>query len=502
MGPLKKIILSTVATLFCLGSLFASYDQGDMVLYIRTKPLKATMPKLMRFAKEIVDNEYFDSRINDISSMFGHPDYEGLSTKEGLTVFVFVDRDCTFAPLFVAKFRKNSPMKEDLAKNEFKMRDIRSWTFMSKDEDALKNLSNVDWMIGIADSKVKNDIEAYPSVKKLVEGMNVDMFRAVFGPKFDKISFLFDTLRNMVDDLQKICFAGNFDGSATTLSLHLKANPTSNIGALLSSVAGGETDLPQCVFPSAPYYSLFISCDQEAYKAFQSRLRHDILRNSSYTELDSLCKGLWAKAKALDEKSNGQCAIYVLSDGEKPSVLGISGGKYGDEDAKLLLDYDRDLTDFVDSILELTPSPKSTDGEILQQYTCGEETVYTKGDAHFCICRGYLIFSDSKILIEKVIDGIYSGKNKIRIGEGNVSQGTINLRQICSDVIEWCGNPSKCNVDSLKPVRMRSELGRNSCTTYVEFDNISIREVGKLITGYEDCMKNEDEALQGGEDGD
>jgi hypothetical protein len=117
MRFLKKTMAAAAAAAFCLSSLCASYVQDDIIVYFRTKPLKASMPKLVRFASEIVDDEHFDEQIAAINSMFGYPDYEGLSTKEALTVFVFEGQNSPLAPLFVAKLSKNSPMREKLTQN-------------------------------------------------------------------------------------------------------------------------------------------------------------------------------------------------------------------------------------------------------------------------------------------------------------------------------------------------------------------------------------------------
>jgi hypothetical protein len=101
---MKRLILSMVVIVMCIGSLHASDKKEDMLCYVHTKPMKTMIPKLMRFAKEIVDDRQFDTYLAAFGTLLGHPNYEGLSAKDGIMIFAFDDNNKSI--LFLAKFAK------------------------------------------------------------------------------------------------------------------------------------------------------------------------------------------------------------------------------------------------------------------------------------------------------------------------------------------------------------------------------------------------------------
>jgi hypothetical protein len=494
---MKRLLLPIVVIVMCIGSLHASYKKEDMLFYVRTKPLKTMMPKLMRFAKEIVDNRQFDAYIAAFGILLGHPNYEGLSAKDGIMMFAFDDNDKSI--LFMAKFTKNSPMKTDFIKNGLSLKDIREWTFISSNREALNELSDVGWMIDIADSDMKNDMEICPSVPKLAENMNIDAFKNGLEPEFkeqiDRVAFAFYTLRDEFDELHQICLAGNFDDSTTTISIHAKAKAGSNIGSLWSAEVGGTTKLPQLVFEKDPCFSAFVKGNPKANRTFSDKLNHKILKNCNYTDLDILWKKIMEKSQKLANKPNGQCVLYLMSDENALGVVAVSGGKYESEDVKAIMDCDADVAALIE--------PKGSDGSQAKfpicgpftyksQYTYRKEMVYSYDLCgkflsrcwYACACKGNFIMATSKVLLEKAVDNILDNRTRISLEGDNLLQASVNIKQIANDILGGKnGASAKYNgkVNDLKPIKVYTALGNNRYTTYVTFDNISVREFGKML---------------------
>ncbi|MDR1255696.1 MAG: hypothetical protein LBJ94_02095 [Puniceicoccales bacterium] len=515
---MKKFALFIAAMALSIGSLCAAYKQEDMLLYARTKPLKGVVPKFMRFAKEIVDDKYFESSLHAFGLMLGHPNYEGFSQKEGAAMFLF-EGGSKKNILFAAKFDKNSPIKADLIRKGLALKDVKGWTLITFDREALDGLTNVDWMLDIAGGDVKNDIEICPSVNKLVENMNIDVFKKEMGPSFgekiDRVAFLFYTIRDEIDELHRICLAGNFDGPKTTILLQLKAKLGSDIGALWSAKVGGTTELPQLVFDVEPYISLFANSNAKENRTFTDKLNHKILKNCSYSDLDVLLKKIMEKSKKFANKENGQGIFHTVPDGENMGVLGIVGGKCSDADVKAMMDCDANLEDLISHCVgdseiakRVLLSPKF---EHKSQYTYRKETVHFYGlpsgseadsneESYACACNGNFVIATSKALVEKAIDNILDNETRISLKEGHLCQASINLRQIANGLLSENGSSSSHSLGDMKPVDMEIICGNNAQTIRVTFDNVSFREFGKILVSSDSNAETSKEELSSEKD--
>jgi hypothetical protein len=176
-------------------------------------------------------------------------------------------------------------MKTDFIKKGLSLKDIKENTFIYSKREALNELSDVGWMIDIADSDMKNNIEICPSVPKLAENMNIDAFKngleSEFKEQMARVAFAFYTLRDEFDELHQICLAGNFDDSRTTISIQAKAKAGSDIGTLWSAEVGGTTKLSQLVFETDPCFSGFVKGNPKANRVSSDKLNHKILKNAT-----------------------------------------------------------------------------------------------------------------------------------------------------------------------------------------------------------------------------
>jgi hypothetical protein len=558
MKIMKNFALFIAATVLGVGSLCASYAREDMVSYIRTKPPKVVAPKLMRFAKEIIGDKCFDACLSAFAIKFGHPNYEELSPKHGLAMFLFEeDREA----LFLAKFNKNSPAKEELIRGGLSLKDVSGWTFISANREKLDKLTETDWMLSIADVSIKNDIELCVSVPKVVVNMNIDALKREMGPNFveqaDRFSFLFCTLRDEIDELQSVYFAGNFDDSITTVSCHCKAKPGSDIGALWASKVDGDIiKLPQMVFERAPYFLLFENGNPRATIAFSDKINYKILKNCNYSDLDALWKKIMEKSKVLEHKRNGQCAAYVIPDGDAVGMVAVCGGRYDSTDIKALMDVDDAIGDLAKCAIYPGGKCESSKTRKTSQYTHRNETVCVLCDCkapshghrpcqggkngaaapcncdalshehtcvcqggkngatyapcncalsheHMCVCQGNLILATSQALAKKAIDNILDNKTKIALADGNRTQGSVNIRQIASDILKNRSDLSmECAPDDLKPIEIHSTSGNDKYSLFVTFDNASVREFGKLLAAYssEEALSDEDTSSEDAEE--
>jgi hypothetical protein len=492
-----------------------------MLLYARIKPPKVVMPKLMRFTKEIVGSDQLYTLVYAYGTMFGHPNYEGFSAKDGITAFVF-DGDSGKDVLFVAKFDKNSSAKSNLIRSGLSVKDIKDWTFVALDLDkeALKNLTNADWMMDIANKRMENDIEIYPSVPKLIENMNIDIFKESMGPEFsekvDSLSFL-HTFRDELDELHKMCLASNFDDSTTTVSLQLKAKIGSDIGILWSTRVDGAIKIPQLVFKKDPFFSAIMHSNPKENLTFTERLNHKILKNCSYTDLDVKLKSMMEKAHTINERSSGQSSVYVVAEGDSWDVVSIINGRYGNEDVKTVMDYNSGLSALFNSIMfcekckcngkECKCSKCNCNGKececflCLPKYACKSQNTYREKTVYFyesqpnkslnfgqnfnqyiCACNDNIIMASSKALIEKTIDNILDNKTQWSLKNDYLCQASLNLKQIAKEVLgKRAGSYTQYDIKKLKPVEVNIKCGNNTCTTYLTFDNASIREFGNLL---------------------
>ncbi|MDR2436447.1 MAG: hypothetical protein LBD33_04045 [Puniceicoccales bacterium] len=498
---MKKFTLSFAAVALGISSLCASYAKENMCLYARMRPPKELVPKLIRFTEEVVDDKYFNACFSALAAKFGHPNYGELSPSQGPAVFLFEgDKEA----LFVVKFNKNSTIKTDLMKSGLGLKDVSGWTLISSSREKLNELTNADWILSIAEGKIKNDIEIYPSVPRLVENMNVDILKNEMGPDFreqiDRLSFLFYTLRDEVDELQEICFACNFDGSTTTLSSSCKAKAGSDIGALWTSKVDGDTQLPQMVFERNPYCSIFWNSNQRADIVFSDKINHKILKNCNYADLDAMWKRFMEKSKALEHKRSGQGAAYIVPDGDDVGLVLICGGTHDDADVKAMIDLDDDLSDLIGYITY--SAEKGCDCfagmdcdklKYMSQYTHRKETVYTYRqtqcgtpenwlDYHICACRGNIIMATSQNLAKGAIDNILDNKTKIALEDKCRLQVSVNGSQIASDTLsrqkdfaEWC------DIGNMKPIGICSTSSNSKYTLRITFDNVSVMELGKLM---------------------
>jgi hypothetical protein len=510
MGILKKFVSFVAVVGLCLHfscmQVHASFTESDIDVYIRFKPLKTVMPKVINFAKEAICDEYFNAQCDETCAILGHPDYEGLSSHSNVVIFAFDGCKPQNDWLCMAKFHKNSPMKAMAILGKLAVKDIKDWTFISKNAEELDKLVNADWLIEIADSAMKHDAEICCAVSKLTEDMNIDTinnfyFKPLFGDKLkalEEIEPILSVCRDEMDSLRKICLAVNFNGSSTMVTIQLKAKPGSKIGTFWSSKAGGSTKLPQFMFDREPYASFFMNLDQKACNLYNNKLAHDILRASSYLNADLKYKEMLENEKMLNEKSNGQAAIYVVPvPGKIPGVVSIVGGKFDTEDACVVLSYQ----DIIGSVLCSLTGTKQSPMELSQHYY-KKAKVYsdTDGELYACACMGYLVSSTSKDLLEKAIDNIYNNKTRICLHSGNQYQGVINAKGIVDDFP--CEDHANCPSDT-KPIKFHSAVGNNKKTLYVTFDTPSMRALCQTFCALaRECFKNDEiyENDSGGEE--
>lgn len=489
MSLVKNLLLSSIICIMCFNRSFAAYTKEDLNVYVRIRPFKTSIPKILKFAKEMVDDHYFDAEIAILSSAICHPNYEGLSPRENVTMFIFKDDKGNRENLFIAKFDKNSPLKNKLMSNGLYIKDIKNWSFISTSEDELNKLSNPEWMIEINENKLKTDIEACPSISKLSENLNIDTLKEAFMLQNDHALkqnwFLFSTLRSELDDLRKLAFTADFNEESTVFAIQLKAKPGSNVGELFSSKAGGITELPQCTLKNLPLISSFSCIEKSNYQSFLKNLRHKILKNSDTSEVDIKLQELMNNSKELNAKFGGQSMYYSLEDSEGiPRFILICNGKYNNDHAKQIC-YD------------LMPKICATQ-QPSKPESCKyrHETVYlNKHENHdicSCACKNNLIITNSLPLIKNSIDNILENKSRIALSEGCVNLTNINLKAMLS-AFDKTLLPADFDNKTIKPIKIKSNLSRNKCVIRITFDNASMNNTIKVMSYLDENIFDEDD---------
>jgi hypothetical protein len=90
--------------------------------------------------------------------------------------------------------------------------------------------------------------------------------------------------------------------------------------------------------------------------------------------------------------------------------------------------------------------------------------------------------ASSKALIEKTIDNILDNKTRWPLKNDCLCQASLNLKQIAKEVLgKKVGSYTQYDIKKLKPVEVNIKCRNNTCTTYLTFDNASIREFGNVL---------------------
>jgi hypothetical protein len=218
------------------------------------------------------------------------------------------------------------------------------------------------------------------------------------------------------------------------------------------------------------------------------------------------------KSKALEQKRNGQCAVYIVPDGDNVvGLVAIYGGIHDNADIKAMIDLDDSLSDLIEYATCFTKKECDCPAETgcscsakkgckydklkdMSQYTHRKETVYVYRqlqcgmpenwqDYHMCACRGNIIMATSQDLAKGAIDNILDNKTRIALEGKCRLQTSINTAQIAGDILSWEKDFAEwCNISDMKPIKIYSTTSSNGKhTLYIAFDNVSVREFGKLI---------------------
>jgi hypothetical protein len=87
----------------------------------------------------------------------------------------------------------------------------------------------------------------------------------------------------------------------------------------------------------------------------------------------------------------------------------------------------------------------------------------------------------SKVLLETAVDTIWDNRTKGCLEGSNLLQAPVNSKQISNAIFSKNDLPKhRSNIDDFKPMKIYPALGNNRYETYITFDNLSVREFGKM----------------------
>ncbi|MDE6432101.1 MAG: hypothetical protein K2L13_01765, partial [Opitutales bacterium] len=360
------------------------------------------MPKIINFTKQIVDDPHFDAEIAIFASAFRHPTYEGLSKKENIGVFFFYKAGEPLEYVIVAKFKKNSPLKNDLIASGLRIKDIARWSFIARNADILDRLATQE-LVQITEKDLKSDFEVCPLLNRLSENLNVDTVNQILQLKDEKsikqLRFVLHTIRDEIDELRKLTISAYLDDDETRLDVRIDAKPGSEIGEWFSADAGGTINIPQCTFKTAPLTSTFSRIDINSYRTFATRLWHKLLKNSDLTKVDIKIQRTIDDLDEFAKKANGQSAHYSFAgkDDEKDTLLLIFNGLFDDAYVKRVC---CEVLPNIDSKWKCTLSTplRYSDCNIFQANHSDKPTLYV------CACKNNLVICNDEDTIKAAVD--------------------------------------------------------------------------------------------------
>ncbi len=488
MNFLKKLLLC----IFCIVNFtcfsVAKYTKDNLRLYIRTNAPKTSIPKIMNFVKQIVNDQYFDAELTILASSIGHPNYEGLSEKENVAIFVFKEKNQFPENIIVARFQSNSALKNSLIKSGLHIKDIDNWSFISTKQSNLENLDDVQWMIKTTEKKLKTDIEICPIPERLSEELNIDTVNQLIGIQDEQslaaIRPLLDAIRNRIDDLKQIIISATFDKQSTLLNFSAHARLGTDTGEIFSMKSGGTTKIPQCTFKNPPIFSIFSCIDVNQYKMAIEALQHQLLKSSDVKAMDEKIQIISSYLDNLIDKFNGQQAIYIFNNADSniDKFVIISHGTFNVSHAKEICH---------DMLPKLNANWKfDTNNEIKYQkqsiYLCNNDNtnVYT------CICKNNLLISNDIDILHETIDNILKNKSKVTLKEDCALTVYFDPKAVLNTIDKKL-LPYDFSTMEIKPVIYEIKLKDKKYTGSLFLDNTSLKNIVKTLLYVDEQSNNE-----------
>lgn len=502
MSFLKKIFCGILLITGLVGPSFAENAMDNLRVYIRAKAPYVSMPKLMNFFKEVFDDQYFDAEAAILASSFGHPNYEGLSSKENVALFSFCKIGEQPERIAVAKFKKNSALKSRFLSSGLFIKDVNDWSLISTQKDILDRLSDPETLINITEKNLKTDIEICPVIKRLSENLNIDTLNRIFEPKdkttLDRMRFVLDTIRDELDCLRKIAIAVEFGETETRLGLLLYAKPNSDVGALFSADAGGVMDIPEFTFKSAPVVSTFSFIDVGACQTFLDKLWHKLLKNSDFVRTDIHIQRSVDIINELGKHFKGQSASYSFINKKLIDKSNCDNKHISpDEEGLLVLNgsFDNSHAEEVCSELFQNFSPS-------KRYVINDPIRYQKQKIYSlnlddctlysCVCRNNLLIGSSLDIMKEAIDAIPANKSKISLKKSCVTLSNIDLKKFF-EAHDPNVLPKDFSNFEIKPLKYRANLGKNKYISALTVDNESLKNIIKTLSYMDEFLHDDDE---------
>lgn len=479
MSFLKKLFCGVIFIfgLSCCASASGKID--NLCLYVRAKPLAESMPKVINFVKEVLDDPHTDVEIAIFTSALGHPNYDGISKKENIGLFLFYKPGKMPEHIIVAKFKKNSSMRNHLISSGFYVKDIDGWSMVSENEQTLTRFASSE-LIKITEKDLKSDIEICPTLNRLSENLNVDTVNKILKledeQSIKRLRFALSTIRDEIDNIRKLTISANFEDDETRIECRIDARPGSDLGEWFSSGAGGTINIPQCVFKSlTPSTATFSCIDMNGYRAFASKLWHKLLKNSDLTVTDIKVQKIVDDLDDFGKRFNGQAVGYVFLDisADKDAILLMCNGIFDDPYAKRVCS---------EILPNIGPDWEYIDQEPLKY---GKQNIYSvkfSSDCpvYTCACKGKLVICDDMDILKEAIDNISSNKTKISLNKGCASTSVIDLGSLLG-TIDKSTLPPDFSKFTIKPLKYQIFLSKNRYVGSLKVDNASLKYILRTL---------------------